>query len=185
MILPSFDEAIPGRTHCLLGLSEHPKMLIRSRRADCSSLPSLDEAVPGRTLCLLGLSDHPKMIIRSRRTDCSPFPGLDETVRARADCLPVPSEFPYELIGIERTACHSFQNIRRRLSSSSTLPVQSFKARRKLIRFEWTVDMSLGGFDEKLRVSSWAVYPVSRPLRRAALLPGGPSAALRARKPAP
>jgi hypothetical protein len=33
-------------------------------------------------------------------------------------------------------------------------------------------------------LSSWAVYLGSRPLRRAALPPGGPSAALRTRKPA-
>jgi len=45
--------------------------------------------------------------------------------------------------------------------------------------------MSFPGFNEKLKVSSRAVYLVSRPLRRAALPPGGPSATLSPRKPAP
>lgn len=108
VILPSLDEANPGRRHCLLGLSKHPKMFIRFKRADSSSLPSLDETVSGRTHCLFGLSDHPKMLIRSNRTVCSPLDGLDETIPARAGGLPVSSEFPYELVRIERTACHRF-----------------------------------------------------------------------------
>jgi hypothetical protein len=98
--------------------------------------------------------------------------------------LPVPSEFPDELVGIERAACHPLQNIRRCSSGSSMRPVQSLKARRTLFKFKRAVDRSLPGFDEKLRLSSWAVYLVSRPLRRTALPPGGPSATLRIRKPA-
>jgi hypothetical protein len=63
-------------------------------------------------------------------------------------------------------------------------PVQFFQTRRKLIRFERAFDKSLPGFEEKLGKSSWAVYPGSRLLRRAALQPGGPSAALITRAPA-
>jgi hypothetical protein len=49
--------------------------------------------------------------------------------------------------------------------------------------FKRAAYMSHCGFSEKLKESSWAVYLISKPLRRAVLLPGGPSAALITRRP--
>lgn len=68
MILPSLDEAVPGPTHCLLGLSEHPKTLIRSGRTDCSPFPGFDETVRARAGCLSVPSEFPHELIGIERT---------------------------------------------------------------------------------------------------------------------